>query len=138
MLRIAPAVPVGLPRVVPPSGAVIAGVKIPGGTVVSQSALFVHFSEQIFPRSHEFLPDRWLQPEAKALDNWLVAFSKGPRSCLGINLGYCELYLALAYLFRRFDVRADLAKPADLRWSEHFLPLFEGQHLHAYCDPRDE
>lgn len=138
MLRIAPAVPAGLPRVVPPSGAVIAGVRIPGGTVVSQSPLFVHFSEQIFPRPHEFLPDRWLQPGSKALDNCLVAFSKGPRSCLGINLGYCELYLTLAYLFRRFDVRADLAKPADLVWSEHFLPLFEGQHLHAYCDPRDE
>ncbi|KAH8982802.1 cytochrome P450 [Lactarius akahatsu] len=108
MLRIAPAVPAGLPRVVPPSGAVIAGVRIPGG------------------------------PGSKALDNCLVAFSKGPRSCLGINLGYCELYLALAYLFRRFDVRADLAKPADLKWSEHFLPLFEGQHLHAYCDPLDD
>ena len=26
------------------------------------------------------------------------------------SLGYCELYLTLAYLFRRFDVRADLAK----------------------------
>ncbi|KAI9467344.1 putative cytochrome P450 [Lactarius psammicola] len=135
MLRISPAVPAGLPRVVPPCGAVIAGVRIPGGTIVSQSSLFVHFSEQIFPRPHEFLPDRWLQPGSKALDNWLVAFSRGPRSCLGINLGYCELYLTLAYLFRRFDVRADLAKPANLKWSEHFLPLFEGQHLHAYCDP---
>jgi cytochrome P450 len=138
MLRIAPAVPVGLPRVVPPSGAVITGVRIPGGTVVSQSALFVHLSEQIFPRPHEFLPERWLQPGSRALENFLVPFSKGPRRCLGINLGYCELYLTLAYLFRRFDVRADRTKPADLIWSEHFLPLFEGQHLHAYCDPINE
>lgn len=138
MLRISPAVPVGLPRVVPSSGTTIAGVSIPAGTVVSQSPLFVHFSEQIFSRPHEFLPERWLQPESKALECWLVAFSKGPRSCLGINLAYCELYLTLAYLFRHFDVRADLAKPADLIWSEHFLPLFKGQHLHAYCDPLDE
>lgn len=103
MLRISPAVPVGLPRVVPPSGATIAGVNVPGGvrllfprqllfallttsqTVVSQSPLFVHFSEQIFSRPHEFLPERWLQPESKALECWLVAFSKGPRSCLGIK-----------------------------------------------------
>lgn len=137
MLRISPAVPVGLPRVVPSSGATITGVSIPGGTVVSQSPLFVHFSEQIFSRPHEFLPERWLQPESKALDSWLVAFSKGPRSCLGINLAYCELYLTLAHLFRHFDVRADQAKPADLIWSEHFLPLFKGQHLHAYCEPLD-
>jgi hypothetical protein len=106
MLRIAPAVPVGLPRVVPPSGAVITGVRIPGGvrvshtcpptllldgvidppqTVVSQSALFVHLSEQIFPRPHEFLPERWLQPGSRALENFLVPFSKGPRRCLGIK-----------------------------------------------------
>ncbi|KAI0306858.1 putative P450 monooxygenase [Multifurca ochricompacta] len=107
-LRLAISVPAGLPRIVPPSGAVLSGVKIPGG------------------------------PESKALDNWLVSFSKGPRSCLGINLAYCEMYLALAYLFRRFDVREDEDRLADLKWSEHFLPLFEGQHLHAYCKPLDE
>ncbi|KAF8488488.1 cytochrome P450 [Russula emetica] len=137
-LRIAVPVPVGLARIVPPSGAIISGVKIPGGTVVSQSHRFVSFSEEIFTRAHEFIPDRWLQPESKTLGNWLVVFSKGPRGCLGINLAYCELYLTFAYLFRRFDVREDPTKPADLTWSEHYLPLFEGQHLLAYCDPRSD
>ena len=102
-LRVAVPTPAGLPRVVPPPGAVISGVKIPGGvrfsrpsvivsmsyvilqTVVSQSVLFVSFSEDIFDRPHDFLPDRWLQPESKALEAWLVVFSKGPRSCLGIK-----------------------------------------------------
>ncbi|KAF8488493.1 putative cytochrome P450 [Russula emetica] len=137
-LRMATAIPAGLPRVVPPSGAVISGADIPGGTVVSQSTLFISFSEEVFARPHEFLPERWLQPESKALENWLVVFSKGPRSCLGINLAYCQLYLMMAYLFRRFDVREDPNKPADLRWSEHFVPLFKGQHLYAYCVPRSE
>ena len=27
---------------------------------------------------------------------------------------------------------------AELTWSEHFLPIYEGQHLHAYCDPWSE
>jgi len=137
-LRIATPIPAGLPRVVPPSGAVISGADIPGGTVVSQSPIFVIFSEDIFARPHEFLPERWLQPESKTLENWLVVFSKGPRSCLGINLAYCQLYLMTAYFFRRFDVREDTNKSADLRWSEHFVPLFEGQHLHAYCVPLSE
>jgi hypothetical protein len=137
-LRIAVPTPAGLPRVVPPSGAIISGVDIPGGTVVSQSALFVSFSEDVFAQPHDFLPDRWLQPGSNALESWLVVFSKGPRSCLGINLAYCELYLTFAYIFRRFDVREDPIKRADLTWSEHFLPVFEGQHLHAYCDPRSE
>ena len=54
-------------------------------TVVSQSALFVSFSEEVFARAHEFLPDRWLQPGSNALESWLAVFSKGPRSCLGIK-----------------------------------------------------
>jgi hypothetical protein len=37
-LRIALATPAGLARVVPPSGAVISGVKIPGGVRVSCSS----------------------------------------------------------------------------------------------------
>ena len=35
MLRIATPTPIGLPRVVPPSGAMISGVNIPGGVSVS-------------------------------------------------------------------------------------------------------
>jgi hypothetical protein len=64
--------PAGLPRVVPPSSAVISGVHVPGGvgvsclsvfcrsylmssqTIVSQSYLYVLFSEEIFARPHDF------------------------------------------------------------------------------------
>ncbi|KAI0265866.1 putative P450 monooxygenase [Gloeopeniophorella convolvens] len=137
-LRIAPAVPSALPRIVPPSGATIAGVVVPGGVIVGQSALFVSFSEKIFPQPHDFLPERWLGPDAKSLENWLVAFSKGPRSCLGINLAYCELYFAFAYLFRRVDVQLDKTKPSDLSYAEHFVSVFTDQHLRAYCRPLSE
>jgi cytochrome P450 len=102
-LRLATPTPAGLPRVVPPPGAVISGVRIPGGvrlfthpfsrfipdglqqSVVSQSVVFVSYSEEIFSQPYEFVPDRWLLPDSKALDPWLVSFSKGPRSCIGIK-----------------------------------------------------
>ncbi|KAI0265782.1 putative P450 monooxygenase [Gloeopeniophorella convolvens] len=137
-LRIAPAVPTALPRIVPSSGAIIAGVAVPGGAIVGQSALFVSLSKQIFPQPREFLPERWLGPDAKSLENWLVAFSKGPRSCLGINLAYCELYFAFASLFRRFDVQLDRKRPSDLSYTEHFVSVFTDQHLRAYCRPLSE
>jgi hypothetical protein len=38
-LRMATAIPAGLPRVVPPSGAVISGVDIPGGVRASSPSL---------------------------------------------------------------------------------------------------
>jgi hypothetical protein len=42
-LRISIAIPSGLPRVVPPSGAVISGVKIPGGVRASCLSVTVSY-----------------------------------------------------------------------------------------------
>ena len=73
----------GLPRVVPSEGAMIDGVRVPGGTIVSIGSTFVHYNSDIFPSPGVFRPERWLEPQQ--LDAWLVAFSRGPRMCLGIK-----------------------------------------------------
>lgn len=55
-------------------------------TVVGISNCFVHSDSEIFPEPHAFKPERWLGSDERgdhSLDTWLVAFSKGPRSCLG-------------------------------------------------------
>lgn len=50
------------------------------------SAYTVHFDEEIWgPDARQFNSDRWLGPEAKQLDRYLVTFSKGARQCLGIK-----------------------------------------------------
>lgn len=134
-LRIAPGVPSPYPRIVPSSGATVSGQPIPSGTTVGMSPLFVHFAPDIFQDPHTFDPERWLQPESPALEKWLVAFSRGPRACLGQNLGMCELYLAFASLIRRFDVELDGTVERDLTWRECFLPAFTGRHMRAYCRP---
>lgn len=64
--------------------------------------MFLHFNPELFPSPQEFRPERWL--DNPGLDNWLVSFSRGPRSCLGINLAWMELRLSFAYVFRRFDM----------------------------------
>ncbi|KAI0058623.1 putative cytochrome P450 [Artomyces pyxidatus] len=126
-----------LPRVVPPEGAVVCGIAIPGGTIVGQSLTFVSHAESIFPNAKSFDPERWLQADSKSLEGFITAFSKGPRSCLGINLAYCELYTALAYIFRRFELQADPTRQASLSFKEHFVPYFTGEHLHVFCKPVD-
>jgi cytochrome P450 len=65
----------------------------------------MHENPRIFPEPHEFRPDRWLQGRSKErLDRYLAPFSKGTRSCIGINLAHAELYLTLAAVFREFDL----------------------------------
>ncbi|KAI0042794.1 cytochrome P450 [Auriscalpium vulgare] len=136
-LRLFPGAP-AFARVVPPEGAIIAGIVIPGGAVVAQSFTYVQHAESVFDGANNFNPERWLREGARALaESSLVLFAKGPRSCLGINLAYCEVYLALAHVFRRFEIRLDPARQADFTYKEHFVVYFTGEHVHASCKPRE-
>ncbi|KAK2626244.1 hypothetical protein QTJ16_004506 [Diplocarpon rosae] len=134
-LRLTPGACSPLLRVVPPSGAIISGAAIPGGTIVGMASIFVHQSETIFSSPATFNPDRWLKKDSKDLERNLVTFSRGPRSCLGINLAWCELYIAFATMLRRFDMELDGTTLEDLKWRDCFTPHFTGRHLRAWCKP---
>lgn len=58
MLRSHPTLPSLLERVVPPKGAVINGIPLPGGTVVAMSAHTMNQNEMVFPDAGQFQPDR--------------------------------------------------------------------------------
>ncbi|TVY64342.1 Cytochrome P450 monooxygenase sdnE [Lachnellula suecica] len=79
---------------------------MPAGTVIGMTYVDIHHDENIFPDSHSFVPERWLDDpktsDGTPLEHFLVSFGRGPRSCLGVNVAYAELYLALGTLFRRY------------------------------------
>jgi len=106
-----------LPRVVGPVDSGINGVMIPAGvreiccsaavdltsvqqTVVSMGATILHRNPDIFPDPTAFDPSRWLQEDSSELEKYLVSFSKGPRSCLGIK-----------YVFRSYIHSVISSKP---------------------------
>jgi cytochrome P450 len=134
-LRMSPGACSPLLRIVPTTGATISGASIPAGTIVGMSSVFVHNSSVVFKDPEVFNPDRWLGTEGKALEQWLVAFSKGPRSCLGINLAWCELYIAFATMLRRFEMRLDGTTIDDLVWRDCFTPHYYRRHLRVWCRP---
>ncbi|KAF1983502.1 cytochrome P450 [Aulographum hederae CBS 113979] len=103
------------------------GWRIPAGTPVGMSAAMMHNDEGVWDRPGEFCPERWEDPkEAARLGRYLVSFSKGSRGCVGVNLAYAELYIALAALFRRFDMRLDGVEKDDLKLvGDCFLPIFK-------------
>ncbi|KAI1338194.1 putative P450 monooxygenase [Xylariaceae sp. FL0016] len=134
-LRVAPAVSTPLPRIVPPSGARINGTKVPGGAVVSMSIVHMHLSPEVFDNARVFRPSRWLGPDGKELEKWLVPFSRGPRMCPGSTLAWCELYLVFATLTRRLDMKLDGTTAEDMVWRDCFVPYYDRRHLHAWCEP---
>ena len=77
---------------------------IPPGTPVSITTLSAHTDEFIFPDPYSFVPDRWLGSEGTARRKYQMAFNKGDRKCLGIDLARAELYLVTSALVRQFDM----------------------------------
>ena len=73
---------------------------IPPGTPVSMTTLCVHTDENIFPDPWTFNPDRWLGPEGMERRKYQMAFNKGARNCIGINLAHAELFLVIAAVAR--------------------------------------
>jgi cytochrome P450 len=58
--------------------------------------------ESFYPSPRSFLPERYL--DNPSLTRYQLAFSKGSRQCIGINLAYTELQCIIAGIFRRYDV----------------------------------
>jgi cytochrome P450 len=69
----------------------------------------VLFDPSLFPNPHTFDPARWARAAAAGarLDRYMVAFGKGSRSCLGLHLATAEMYLCLAAVLSRFDLRME-------------------------------
>ena len=87
-------------RIAPDEALQYKGYTIPPGTPVSMTTLCVHTDEDIFPDPWTFNPDRWLGPEGLARRKFQMAFNKGGRNCIGINLAHAELFLVIAAVAR--------------------------------------
>ncbi|RDW65806.1 cytochrome P450 [Aspergillus mulundensis] len=74
---------------------------IPAGAPVGMGAYSMHSDPEVYADPFSFVPERWLGDavDPRLHRNW-VAFSRGSRGCLGLNLAYAELYWVLAVLFR--------------------------------------
>ncbi|KAF8874994.1 cytochrome P450 [Infundibulicybe gibba] len=134
-LRMSHGVVTPLPRIVP-NDMVIAGVHIPAGTSVAMGATFMHNNPHVFPEPHQFRPERWLEPNSRILESHLVPFSKGPRSCIGVNLAWCELYLIFANVFRKLEMEVHDTSVRDLDFSAYFVPRYRGKPLHVNIQRR--
>lgn len=102
-LRIFPPAPFALPRDSP--GAFIDGHFVPAGVVVGNEVYAMQTDPRNFEAPDSFRPDRWIG-EGLAGDDRRASqpFSTGPRACLGVNLAYMEMRIALAKLVWSFEM----------------------------------
>ncbi|KAI1126516.1 cytochrome P450 [Nemania abortiva] len=95
---------------------IVDGQIIPPGTQVGVSLYSLFHSEQYFPDSFTFKPERWLgsptnsdgsapgnEKASAATRKAFVPFSLGDRACAGKSMAYLEASLTLARVFWFFD-----------------------------------
>lgn len=90
--------------------------RIPKGTMIIMNIRKLHKDPKIWgPKADSFYPDHFL-PEnfAKIHPYSYLAFSGGPRNCIGIKYAWCAVKIILAYLLRRYKFTSDL-KHEDIR-----------------------
>ncbi|KAH6681450.1 cytochrome P450 [Halenospora varia] len=97
--------------------------RIPPGTPISQSTLSVHTDEAIFPDPWSFRPERWVGKEGIELRKYQMAFNKGSRSCVGINLAHAEMFLAIAAV-ARYDMKLYQTDETDVKFQHDFQVAF--------------
>ena len=114
VLRLAPPVPSILDRIVLKGGMMIDGNYVAAGTIVNVPVYVIQHDERYFPDAWSFQPERWMSMNdgGKSTEQQLsiqrqafLAFSAGPRVCIGKNLAYFETSIALARLLYSFDVK---------------------------------
>ncbi|GAE00276.1 cytochrome P450 [Paecilomyces variotii No. 5] len=78
--------------------------RIPAHTPLNISTLSAHTAQSVFPDPFTFNPERWLGEAGRERKRFQMAFSKGSRKCLGIELASAELCLVIAALVRSFEM----------------------------------
>jgi cytochrome P450 len=117
-LRRYPPAGVGLPRVTPPGGAMIAGVFVPKNTAVACWQLAMNHADAYWEAPYELRPGRFLDESkstyAKDRMEAMQPFSVGPRNCIARNMASAEARLVLAQVLYNFDLT--LAEPEKADW----------------------
>ncbi|GAB6022461.1 Cytochrome P450 4V2, variant 2 [Chamberlinius hualienensis] len=79
--------------------------NIPAGVTVSILANYIHRDPRMFPDPEKYIPERHLDDLGGQRHPFsFVAFSAGPRNCIGQKFAMMEEKIVLANLFRNFYV----------------------------------
>ena len=69
----------------------------------------VHLREDLYPRAHEFRPERFVDGGAESY-SWLP-FGGGIRRCIGASLAHAEMAEVLRVVIRRAELRPLRERP---------------------------
>uniref|UniRef100_A0ACB8EM06 Uncharacterized protein n=1 Tax=Sphaerodactylus townsendi TaxID=933632 RepID=A0ACB8EM06_9SAUR len=103
-LRMYPVIP-GNARVISDRDIQVGDYLIPKKTLISLCQYATSRDEKYFSNPNTFQPERWLHKEDSHHPYASIPFGFGKRSCVGRRIAELEVYLALARILMRFEVK---------------------------------
>ena len=101
-LRIHPVAMLTFPRMVNEPVELL-GHKLEPGTWIVGCMYLVHHREDLYPQSHEFKPERFLERQFSPYE--FMPFGGGARRCIGDALAMVELKLVMAKILSRYQMK---------------------------------
>lgn len=89
---------------------------VPPHTPIGMSNAQLHHDESIFPDSHSYIPERWIDEDGKLnlkLDKHLLSFTRGSRQCLGMPLSYAEMYLGFSKIWNVYGSKGGVTETGE-------------------------
>jgi len=105
------------------------GYILPAGTIISMQNFVHHRDRAIFADPDFFLPERWLE-STKEMEAALTPFGIEPRSCIGQNLAWEELYIAISVVLNRVALSlGEEMREEDMEMEDRFNIAPKGKKL---------
>ncbi|KAJ2919234.1 hypothetical protein MD484_g1089, partial [Candolleomyces efflorescens] len=99
---------ISIPLSTPLSGSGDTEIIVPEGTVLAIPLTVIHRDQKTWgPDANAFRPKRWFDVQ-RGKERQLMAFSEGPRTCLGRAFALLELKIAILTLVSQFKFRCDV------------------------------
>jgi len=112
-------------------------LRLKKGTIVMLPAWAYHRNIELFPSPDEFLPDRFMGDEKRALDNYAFStFGFGPRNCPGARFANETMKMSLAYILKEFQFRTRENTQVKYKPGVLFLVMYEPIYLDIHSRKR--
>ncbi|KAH6855856.1 cytochrome P450 [Chaetomium sp. MPI-CAGE-AT-0009] len=134
-LRLHPAQPSGPLRETTHPSTNIAGLNLPAKTLVSVQSYTTQRDPAYFPDPDQFNPGRWINadgtinPGTPELQDMMLVWGKGTRTCAGQYMATMELKILLARLMDQGGVALHGERThADMEMTDHFVLIPKGHY----------
>uniref|UniRef100_UPI003B6740D6 cytochrome P450 4C1-like n=1 Tax=Pieris rapae TaxID=64459 RepID=UPI003B6740D6 len=104
-----------------PEAVTLSNYVVPKGSMCHIHIFDLHRQESLFANSLKFDPDRFLPENSVGRHPYAyIAFSAGPRNCIGQKFAMMEMKLVLSSILRRFEIKP-VTKCEDLKFTADII-----------------